>query len=70
MKVYIVEGGEYEERCIIGIYSSRKGANEKKVMWDSEQCYLGARISVEKGGDGIKRYIMNEATITEWEVEE
>lgn len=51
------------------IYSTKEKAIKKKEEWDKNNSYQGAIIPVISGGDGIKRYVINEANILEYEVE-
>jgi len=69
MKVYIVEGGEYEDRSILAVCSTEEKAEEKKEEWDKKNSYQGVVIPDRRGGNGIKRYLINDAKITEYEVE-
>lgn len=69
MIVYVVEGGDYEEKCIIGIYLTEEKAEEKKKEWNDKNAYNGGVIPNRHGGDGIKCYIINDARITEYKVE-
>ena len=61
MIAYVVEGEEYEDRRILGIYLTEEKAKKKAKEWDKVNSYQGAVISNKCGGDGIKRYIINEA---------
>jgi hypothetical protein len=69
MKVYIVEGGEYDDKRIMAVCVTKEKAEEKKEEWNKNNSYQGAVIPAYRGGDGIKRYLINDARITEYEVE-
>lgn len=69
MKVYVVEKGEYEDRMIFAICLSEEKAIHKKQIWDRENAYLGTVVPKSWGGDGVTRYLVDAATITEYEAE-
>jgi len=47
-EVYVVEGGAYEERDILGIYLTQEKANERKQEWDIKNIRDEAIITVWK----------------------
>lgn len=69
MIVYVVEGGEYEDRHIIGVYGTKEKAIKIKQACDKVNTKLGIIIPMSKGGDGVMRYKIDEVCIIEWEIE-
>jgi len=69
-RVFVVEAGEHEERCIIAICRLEVNAIEKKEEWNRKHAYEGSVIHERFGGDGVKRYLVNAAKITMWELED
>lgn len=55
MTVYVLEAGEYEDRHILGIYSTQEKANKNKTEWDQ---------------DCNNTSMLGNAIITEYEVDE
>ena len=70
MCVFVVEAGGYEEKHIVGIYRTEDSAKDKKEEWDKANAYEGSIILERHGGDGVKRYMLNDASITMWEVDD
>lgn len=69
MIVYVVEGGDYEDKHILAVCSSKEIAEKKQKKWDNKNSFQGSIIPSRFGGDGIKRYKIGEARVTEWEIE-